>query len=63
MGICRKLLDAHLRDLSRLIPKACGIHIMLNRIRGQDDIPHIDLISKRTCNSSIYDPAHMIPVH
>ena len=37
--------------------------IVLDRIRGQDDIPHIDLISKRTCNSSIYDPAHMIPVH
>ena len=22
-----------------------------------------EVISKRTCNSSIYDPAHMIPVH
>ena len=40
-----------------------GLILMLDRIRGQDDIPHIDLISKRTCNSSIYDPAHMIPVH
>ncbi len=51
--ICDKFPDSHLRKLSQRIPEYGSIHIMMNRIFGNQDIPNIQICIQGTCHTGV----------